>query len=100
MMSKEKLQESMDAHYSRLVAEQLACLFTEKFQRQWDTVVEELANTRRTNEYTKEALAAMAQSNRRLEALVTSLEAAVSASAVNQQKAAHLLTEALKELGE
>lgn len=67
MLSQEELKQSMNKHLASLIVEQLSVNMETRMQKQWDTVVFELASTRKSNESLKKTVVELREALRRLE---------------------------------
>lgn len=99
MLSDEQLHKSVNTHIAELLADQVMNRLQETLASQWESIVFELASTRRINEQLKTALQSMQQYCQRLEALVQVAEQNQRRVSEANRRASLVLDEALQKLG-
>lgn len=99
MITEEKLRESVDLHLANLLADQVYQRLKEDLQDQWNTVISELVNTRKTLERTKEALNQSETLSKQVQHLAAQLDQRQQKKRELQEKEDKLLTFLIHELG-
>jgi len=97
MLSKEKMEQTINAAIVELLVEQLALYLEIRLKEHWNKIIYELASTRKSNYKLIEAFNEVINSNRRLEAYATTRQQQTQKTAELQEKEDKLLSFLIKE---
>ena len=100
MISEKELMNTVNFSVAEMMATQVMQKLNEKLEKQWQTIIEELVNSRKTCLTLEKALTESQRHSLRLEMLLNEKESELFRAKELQAKAAQILDETLKTLGE
>ena len=100
MISEKELMKTINFSVAEMMATQVMQKLNEKLEKQWQTIIDELVNNRKTCLTLEKQLTESQKHSLRLEMLLNEKESELFRAKELQAKAAQILDETLKTLGE